>query len=433
MPVSATPSPSHTTVSPSPTAIAVSSIGVTATPAPPLGGPIAHHFSSSYLPPFLHQLHEDHPTKTFLLLSCILLTSPLLVGFGFQWLDKIRSGTWRKGGKGRRGSNASKRGVSGSKRSKGEKAGNGQGDGILTLHAFERPDQTKMPGLPSYSPYCIKLETYLRASETPYVLNTSSRFSRKGKKPYLTYGPDNEVADSHFCILWLRDTLNICLDTPRLGHAQLGVVESYRTMIEEGILPLVGHRRWCGLDAKARDFVLKNALTPVPWFIRPFVLWHVGWKGARRAKLTGLSSHTRHEQMTVFCARLDSISTLLGDDEHVLGTDAPTSLDCVVYAALASILLSRHPATLDLEEEVMRRGNLVGFVRRMTERYYVELAGGVDWDDMERRSLELEEAELGEDVGEVDNEAEEDVEEEDEGEVDEDDDDEVVIYGDDDN
>ncbi|KAI8834138.1 hypothetical protein BC829DRAFT_72618 [Chytridium lagenaria] len=101
----------------------------------------------------------------------------------------------------------------------------------VVLHAFARP--TLHPGIPSYSAYCLKLETYLRVSSIPYILCTDSPFSKKGKKPYITYN-DIQIPDSQFSIKWLQEKYDVSIDK-QVMPAGRSAMEAYRSMLEDGI------------------------------------------------------------------------------------------------------------------------------------------------------------------------------------------------------
>src|SRR5829696_6683909 len=66
----------------------------------------------------------------------------------------------------------------------------------LTLHQ----PPTRAWGTPNLSPFCIKLETYLRIAEIPYKLGKFSRGDApKGKVPYI-HLDGTFIGDSHLII-----------------------------------------------------------------------------------------------------------------------------------------------------------------------------------------------------------------------------------------
>ena len=68
--------------------------------------------------------------------------------------------------------------------------------------------------LPNVSPFCMKMETYLRLAQIPYetVTIVDPRKSPKGKLPYID---DNGqiIADSSFIIDYLKNKYNVALDS----------------------------------------------------------------------------------------------------------------------------------------------------------------------------------------------------------------------------
>jgi glutathione S-transferase len=81
---------------------------------------------------------------------------------------------------------------------------------LITLHQFQPAF-----GLPNASPFCMKLETWLRMAKLPYVaplmhLSTLGK-APKGKLPYIVDGKKT-VADTAFIIEYLKATYGDPLD-----------------------------------------------------------------------------------------------------------------------------------------------------------------------------------------------------------------------------
>lgn len=53
----------------------------------------------------------------------------------------------------------------------------------IILHQFARPNN----GVPSLSPFCLKMETYLRMADLPYQNYFGGKRSAKGKMPRIEY------------------------------------------------------------------------------------------------------------------------------------------------------------------------------------------------------------------------------------------------------
>ena len=96
----------------------------------------------------------------------------------------------------------------------------------VILHQFNRQG-----GLPSLSPPCLKLETYLRMTKIPYECVFSLKKSSKGKMPWIEYN-GQEIADSNFCIEFLNKEFGVDVDD-HLTIEQKGMARAILVMLEE--------------------------------------------------------------------------------------------------------------------------------------------------------------------------------------------------------
>jgi len=98
---------------------------------------------------------------------------------------------------------------------------------MITLYQFP-----SAWGLPNASPFCMKVETYLRMCNLPYttvnVLNPAK--GPKGKLPYITDG-SNVVADSGLILDYLKKTHGDVLDA-RLGSVERAQALAWQRLLE---------------------------------------------------------------------------------------------------------------------------------------------------------------------------------------------------------
>lgn len=220
-------------------------------------------------------------------------------------------------------------------------------------------------GLPNMSPFCMKVETYLRMAGLPYECPRGAdlRKSPKGKMPYID---DNGkvVADSTFIIDYLKATYGDTLDA-HLTPAQraLGVVIQ-RTFEESLYWPVV-HSRW--IDdigfAKVNQAVFGRMTFPLRQVI-PIV----ARRGLRKQlHAQGTGRHTRDEIYAIGCRDITALADLLGDQPYFLG-DEPASIDATAYAFLANLLWV--PIDLPMRAHAATFANLEAYCRRMKARYF---------------------------------------------------------------
>ena len=101
---------------------------------------------------------------------------------------------------------------------------------MLTLYQFE-----PALGLPNTSPFCMKLETYLRMTGLDYQVDTSAdvRKAPKGKLPYIE-DQGKIIPDSNFILDYLKTTYGNPLDE-HLSDYDAAIALGMQRLIEEQI------------------------------------------------------------------------------------------------------------------------------------------------------------------------------------------------------
>src|SRR5687767_760457 len=118
-------------------------------------------------------------------------------------------------------------------------------------------------GLPSVSPFCLKLETWLRMAELPFEVGSPSPTGApKGKFPYVEVNGET-IADSHHIIERLTRDRGVTLDEG-LSPADAARGWALRRMLEEGTYFILVYERWLTDEAWAtyRPFFL-SIMPPV--------------------------------------------------------------------------------------------------------------------------------------------------------------------------
>jgi glutathione S-transferase len=99
-------------------------------------------------------------------------------------------------------------------------------------------------GLPNASPFCMKVETYLRMTGLPYECprGASHMKAPKGKLPYIE-DDGKIVADSSFIIEYLKETYGDALDG-WLSPAQRASALAFQRLLEEDLYWAAVYSRW---------------------------------------------------------------------------------------------------------------------------------------------------------------------------------------------
>ncbi len=229
----------------------------------------------------------------------------------------------------------------------------------ITLHQ----PPTRPWGTPNLSPFCTKLETYLRMAEVPYKLGKFSRGDApKGKVPYVRF-ESGLMGDSQLIIERLEQELARPLDAglpPR--DAALGRIT--RRTLEEAFYFIGIYLRWHADDGYAET--AREFKKFVPGFVLPLV------RRAQRKKLheQGTGRHTPEQVEALGIADWAAVAELLGDKPFFLG-DQPRTIDCTLYAFLEAVL--PFPIDSPIKQAVTQHANLTAYRDRVRARWWKDL------------------------------------------------------------
>ncbi len=220
-------------------------------------------------------------------------------------------------------------------------------------------------GLPNMSPFCMKVETYLRMAGLPYECprNADILKSPKGKMPYIDDG-GKIVADSTFIIDYLKVTYGDNLDvnlSPR--QRALGVVIQ-RTFEESLYWPVV-YSRW--IEDVGFAVVNEAAFSRMKFPLRQ-IIPVMARRGLRKQLHSqGTGRHSRDEIYAIGCRDITALAELLDEQAFFLG-DEPSSIDATGYAFLANLLWV--PIDLPIRAHAAKLPNLEAYCQRMKARYF---------------------------------------------------------------
>ncbi|MEI6802667.1 MAG: glutathione S-transferase family protein [Burkholderiales bacterium] len=222
-------------------------------------------------------------------------------------------------------------------------------------------------GLPNASPFCMKIETYLRMAQLPYETPTFSMRrlggAPKGKMPYIEDGA-RVVADSSFIIDYLKTTYGDPLDG-WLGAEQRAVALAFQRMLEENLYWAVVYTRWIEPQgwALTRESFFGQMPAPLKWIVPPLARRGI----ARELHGQGMGRHSAQEIHAIGMRDLTALADFLGDKRYMMG-DAPCSLDAVAYAFLANLLWV--PLESALKLHARKFPQFAAYCERMRSQYY---------------------------------------------------------------
>ena len=230
---------------------------------------------------------------------------------------------------------------------------------MIVLHQFPTAF-----GVPNASPFCMKLECFLRMSGLAYRSETlhDPSSAPKGKGPFVELDGER-LGDSALIVQALTARFGIGLDRG-LSPAQRAVAHAMGVMLEERTYFVMLHERWVG-EAQwplTRDAFLADLPPPVQDQIRA--------RQAERIRAQGLGSHTSLEMRALAAADIAALAAWLDDRPFFMGLE-PTAIDATVHAFVCNLLAPIPPAA-PLGAITRRHANLVAYNERMLARYFPE-------------------------------------------------------------
>lgn len=230
---------------------------------------------------------------------------------------------------------------------------------MITLYQF-KPGF----GLPNLSPFCMKVEVYLRMAGLPYqTALVDLRKAPKGKAPYID---DNGrlIADSGFIIEYLKASHGDSLDG-WLSAEQRAVALAFTRLLDEHLYWVGIYTRW--LDdsnwPKVRDAFFSDLPAPLRWIIPPLARASL----RRQCWGHGMGRHRHEEILELGWRDLEAVANQLGNRAYFMG-EQPSSIDATVYAYLANFLWA--PFDSPLVGRAKALPQLEAYCKRMKARYF---------------------------------------------------------------
>ncbi len=220
-------------------------------------------------------------------------------------------------------------------------------------------------GLPNASPFCLKLEAYLRMAGVAYetVDMPDPRKAPKGKVPYID---DNGtlVADSHAIVTYLEDKYGKRLDA-HLDEGERAAARALRVMIEEHLYWSNVYSRF--IDERSWPTSKKEFFQSLPPVIRSIVPNILRKQIRKDLHSHGMGRHTPAEIRQLGEDDVRALSAWLGDKPWFTG-DHPTELDASAYGMIAQLLWT--PSNPDLKKVCAELPNLEAFCVRVRDTYF---------------------------------------------------------------
>jgi glutathione S-transferase len=236
----------------------------------------------------------------------------------------------------------------------------------------------RMFGIPNVSPFCCKLETWLRIAGVPYeVVDTPDpRKGPKGKLPFIE-DAGVRIADTSLIVDHLVRTRGVDPDA-RLNASQRAIALLVQRTLEEhyafvlAYTHLVRDEGWQYTRAR---------FDPVPAIVRPLVRGVVRGRVKKMLWKQGVLRHSHADIVESALRDWRAVLTVMCDGPFFFG-DEPTGVDAIVFGALATSVLT--PIESPIRGFLRAQPALVAYADRMRALFFPELATKPSRDDAEQ-------------------------------------------------
>jgi glutathione S-transferase len=220
-------------------------------------------------------------------------------------------------------------------------------------------------GVVSVSPFCLKLDAFLRMTDIPHRSVTAATpfAGPKKKAPWIEHD-GRKIGDSAFIIAYLIERFGRDPDAG-LTAAQRGQAVAIQRLVEENLYWAMVYDRWVRSEnwPILKGSVLGDIAAPVRALIAPLAR-----RGVKK-QLTGhgMGLHSAAEIEAIAARDLAALSALLGDQDWFFGAE-PTLADATVFSLLANI---RHVEFASpMQAMIEGHANLASHTDRFRDRFY---------------------------------------------------------------
>lgn len=231
----------------------------------------------------------------------------------------------------------------------------------IVLHQYRR-----MFGMPNLSPFCLKVEAWLRMMDLDYDIrfHDDPRKAPFGKLPMVEVD-GVKVPDSTLIIDYLEAHLGQSLDA-HLGERERSISHAFQRMLEERLYWAGVYNRW--LDTNWAQ-VREAAFGGLPPVVKQLAGAMVQRKIRRDLAGHGLGLHERETIYEFACRDIDALASLLGDQTCMFG-DQLSTLDAVAFAFLSTNVQTGLPSPM--ADQIAQHEHLAAYHERLGRRFFTE-------------------------------------------------------------
>jgi glutathione S-transferase len=228
-------------------------------------------------------------------------------------------------------------------------------------------------GIADPSPFCLKLENFLKEAciayeSVPFDPRRSFGKAPKGKVPFVEEEDGTRIGDSTLIIERLSQRRGIDLDAP-VSDRDRAVSLAFRRMLDEHLYWVGVYFRWC--EEPGWSVIREAFFSRLPGLVRPLIVAVQRRRIVVALRTQGTGRHKRDEIARLGIEDMQALSRLLAGETYFFGATAPTLLDLWTHAFVAEIIAP--PIETPLKQAALGLTNLVDHFARMQQRLYPSL------------------------------------------------------------
>ncbi|KAE9553758.1 hypothetical protein FO519_003026 [Halicephalobus sp. NKZ332] len=232
--------------------------------------------------------------------------------------------------------------------------------------------------VPNLSPFCLKLETWLRIADIPYrnVENFPITYrSREGTLPFVELNgieyPDSGLAIKDLSLILKKESLEV-----HLNDEQRAVARSFEVLIEGNLWPMFLKFREQHVD-ELLALQPPSLFGPLTKFMNFFARHLITTNTENKLFYSGIGKHSEQDLIRLSEEDLLAISKFLGTKHYLTGFKA-TKVDAAVFGVLAQIIYL--PFETPQKKYISQKcPNLKDYCERIKNRYWP------DWEEATKR------------------------------------------------
>uniref|UniRef100_A0A914QJN9 GST C-terminal domain-containing protein n=1 Tax=Panagrolaimus davidi TaxID=227884 RepID=A0A914QJN9_9BILA len=232
---------------------------------------------------------------------------------------------------------------------------------VVYLYQFKRN-----PYVPNLSPFCMKIELFLRANNIPHqVIENNKARSTKGQLPFIELN-GKQIADSEFINYELSEKFNI---QNNISSEKSGSLRALTRVFDVEVSRLMSY-----FKIKTEEFPRAfMSVTDLPKFTYPIIIPLVRRMVKKSIKKSGYN-HSDSEMKEILVRDLKAASDILGSNKF-LGGEKMAIADCAVFGQLASVYFIPWETEA---HEILRTDfpNLIKYIENIAAIYFSEFPCG---------------------------------------------------------